>query len=97
MSFILHPGWQRYSPHLKIERKPKTEIAFVGPPKIRAAAENLRMPCISCGRLISPIRAKNGKYLYLPFCPPDIRRACSETPLLDEEYERIGRLLQPIP
>jgi hypothetical protein len=97
MSFVAHPGWATYSTHLQIERDKATgaitKIAFIGPPRAKAAAIKMRMNCIACERAINPIRRVNGRHLFVPFCPPRVRKSCSQNPSVGEEYARIDRLI----
>lgn len=98
MSILAHPDWRLLRWYLRVERYSRD----TGPNGARVRLEvdrpsdgialrrllAIRMPCVGCGRQISPVRTRQGlqHLYYAPTCPLNARYGCSRGRAAREEY-----------
>lgn len=106
MSITNHKIWPELLPFVRIEKygregsgsKPRIRIEFKPmPPKLRARARLIKMPCVRCKRSIYPVRARAAKsergnpghIYYAPTCQLKDNVGCSRSAAARDEYTHI--------
>jgi hypothetical protein len=107
---VEHPLWQFIKPHMKVEAcaqdggpmnpRYRYEVKTL-PAWLEPQALLIQIPCCKCGKLIHPIRrregenqrADSGPLYYAVACPQSENRRCSRGKAASAAYERMKKEL----
>lgn len=108
MSILSHPAWNELQPFFRIEvvgRDPgpqgnRVRIEVVQPSDGRLARMflALTMSCVACGRLIHPVRQREGRghWYYAATCPLEKTFSCARGRAARQEYLSVRRYLERV-
>jgi hypothetical protein len=114
VSVLGHPLFAELRPYFKVERcagdgwaKPRVRLEIRRlPPELYARALEMRMACVACGAIISPVRQRRapkrrgestGGLYFAPCCPLSQRIGCSRGPAAHLEYDRVTAAVEAAP
>jgi hypothetical protein len=106
VSILAHPDWPILRPYLRIERygrdtgrhgaRVRLEVDRPADGILVRRILGIRMPCVGCGRPISPVRCRQGlnHMYYAPTCALDVTYRCARGRAAREEYRAVVEALE---